>query len=108
MQMNVIGQIAKIKCLEFSQESLPTGIKTANFGNIFLCTDIDPTYPVLGALKTGAVPITTSSVGIIVSEHSRPRSFQKGSTWSDYDILSIYIEGELYKCFRLSLDLLTT
>jgi hypothetical protein len=104
--MNNIGQIAKIKCLEFSRENLPTGVSATELGSLFLCSDIDPTYPVLGALKTSMIPVTTSSVGVIIAEHSRPRSFQKGPAWNDYDILSVYIEGELYKCFRLSLEIL--
>ena len=106
--MNDIGQIAKIKSLEFSLENLPTGIKSTKSGELFLCEDIDPTYPVLGALKESCKPVGKSSIGIIVSEHQRPRSFQKGKLWSDYDILSVYIEGELYKCFRLSLEILTS
>ena len=105
--MKNIGRIARIKPVEFTQENLPTGIKTVAPGSLSLCSCIDPTYPVLGSLKISNKIIMSSSVGIIISEHSRPRSFQKGPVWNDYDILSIYIEGEMYKCFRLSLDILT-
>lgn len=107
MQMENIGQIARIKSAEFTQENLPTGIKSAAPGSLSLCSSIESTYPVLGSLKVSNKAIMSSSVGIIISEHSRPRSFQKGPMWNDYDILSVYIEGELYKCFRLSLDILT-
>ena len=106
--MSSIGHIAKIKCEEYTQENLPTGVKIVKSGTLFLCSNIELTYPVLGSLSVCNNPILDSSVGIVVDEGSRPNSFQKGPGWQDYDIMTVYIEGNLYKCFRLSLDFLTT
>lgn len=102
--MSLVGQIAKIKCSEYTRENLPSGVKVEKPGTFFLCSNIDLAYPVLGSLEISKKPILDTSVGIIVEEGPRPNSFQKGPTWDDYDILSIYIEGNLYKCFKLSLD----
>ena len=105
--MNHVGKIARIKCSEFTQENLPTGVKPAVDGSIFLCTDIDPAYPVLGSLHHYKKPVLASSIGIVVSHHARPNSFQSGPVWKDYEILSVYIDGDVYKCFELSLDFIT-
>ena len=106
--MSHIGKIAKIKSDEFTREELPSGVKAASSDSFYLCKDIDLTYPVLGSLKVGGRPILTSSVGIIISSHSRPNSFQSGPLWKDYNILSVYIEGDVYKCFEVSLDFITS
>ena len=106
--MSHIGKIAKIKCDEFTREHLPSGVKPATSDSFYLCKDIDLSYPVLGSLKIAGNPVLASSVGIVVSSHARPNSFQTGPMWEDYNILSVYIEGDVYKCFEVSLDFITS
>jgi len=105
--MTIIGKITSFKSLEFTPENLPTGVRSIEPGMLRLCKTIDSTYPVLGALSESPQLISASSVGIVVSKEGRPRSFSQDPIWSEYDIISVYVEGNIYECFRGSLNILT-
>ena len=104
--MQIIGKITSFKAHEFTPENLPTGIRLVEPGMLRLCSSINSEYPVLGALRESSRLICASSVGIVVSQEGRPNSFSQDPTWSAYDIISVYVEGNLYECFRGSLNIL--
>jgi hypothetical protein len=104
--MKIVGKITSFKAHEFTPENLPTGVRSIEPGMLRLCRSIDSTYPVLGALQESSHSISASSVGIVVSQEGRPNSFSRDPIWSEYDIVSVYVEGNLYECFRGSLDIL--
>ena len=105
--MQIVGKITSFKTDEFTPENLPTGVRISPSGMMRLCKSIDLEYPVLGALTESSHLICTSSIGIIVSHNARPKSFSRDPMWTGYDIVSVYVEGRVYECFRGSLNILT-
>ena len=104
--MCVIGNIAGIIPEEFTQENLPTGILRLE-GRLRLCDQIHASYPVTESIVASTHTVDQDSVALIVSIEGRPGSFQTGSGWSCYDIVSVLVEGRTYQCFRSSLKILT-
>lgn len=104
--MKQLGNIASILTSEFTEEHLPTGVLPAT-NKVQLCAEIDLNYPVLESLSYSSKLVDTGSVALILSLKGRPSSFQTGEGWSGYDIFNVLVEGEIYQCFRSSLEIIT-
>ena len=103
--MKQLGNIASILTSEFTEEHLPTGVLPA-INKVQLCTVIDLSYPVIESLTYSNKLVDTDSVALILSLKGRPSSFQTGEVWSGYDIFNVLVEGEVYQCFRSSLEVI--
>ena len=100
-----LGNIASIREHEYTKENLPSGI-VLDGTHLKLCKHIGLDYPVSESLSYSSHIVQSDIIVLILSIAGRPKSFQEGKIWNGYDILNILADGNVYQCFRSSLNII--